>query len=159
MRNQQPMRAWLGFQFWVTMRARSRQRRRVSWTKWVARGWKMNKSTYREQGRCPVRAKERRVKRVVNTIATWRLLSRFRRRSYRSKSSRLSSGKRTGDLHLGILMPASLHYQNLEAIGGKSQRKVLLQVKKASRIRRPTSLVLRSWLPPLQRKRTLLLSI
>jgi hypothetical protein len=146
------------------MRARSRRRRRVSWTKWVARGRTMNKSTSREQGRRPVRAKERRVKRVKNTIqkntrATWRLLSRFRRRSYRSKSSQLSSGNRMEDLNLGILMPTSLYCQNLEAIGGTGRRKVLLQVKKASRIRKPTSLVQRSWLPLLQRKRTLLLII
>ena len=144
MRSQQPMQAWLGFRFWATMRARSRQRRRVSWTKWVARGRKMNKSTYREQGRCPVRVKERRVKQVKNTRATWRLRSRLHRRSYRSKSSQISSGNRTGGLNLGIVTPASLYYQNLEAIGGKGQRKVLLQAKKASRIRKPTSLVQRS---------------
>ena len=165
MRSQQPIRAWEGSQTWVTMQVRSRERRRwASWTKWAVRGQKMDKSIHRDWRGCPARMKERRVKRAMNTWAMWRLQSRFHRRSYRSKSkskkwSQISRDNRTADLNLGISMAVSLYYQNLEAVRGKSQRKVLLQVKKTGRIRALTSRVRRSWLPLLQRKRTLLLII
>lgn len=160
MQSQQLIRDWGGCLIWVTMQVCRHQRtisirRWVSRTKWVVRGQKMNKSIHRAQERCPLRVKERRVQRARNTWAMWRLLSSFRRRSYRSKSSRISRGNRKVEISLGISMTASLHYQNLEAMRGKSQRKVLLQVKKTSRIRALTSLVRRYWLPLLQRKRTI----